>query len=251
MTDFDMSQVNKLAADLGRIPGRMVPAMTAAVTKSGQSVRDAMRADAAGHRHAPYFPNSITAEVRTKVGQVSALIKACGKVRWATSCTSGRARTARCSTSTGHSTRRPPRSRRPRLIWRESCSMSNAHITAFKALLADPTVTVDDAQSPNFADLPRVVLYANQGLPTREALCATVDGANVTIQTTCVGQTREQAGLLFDKVASLVQDKRPVVTGWDCGPVQQLTANPAVRDDDVVPAVYYAVAQWRFHAVPA
>lgn len=74
MTDFDTSEVNKLAADLGRIPGKMVAPMTAAVTKSGQSVRDAMRADAAGHRHAPYFPDSITAEVHTKVGQVTAEI---------------------------------------------------------------------------------------------------------------------------------------------------------------------------------
>lgn len=70
--EFDTSEVDRLAADLGRIPGRMVPSMIAAVTKSATSVRDAMRADARGHAHSPHFPNSITAEVKVKVGQIEA-----------------------------------------------------------------------------------------------------------------------------------------------------------------------------------
>lgn len=126
--------------------------------------------------------------------------------------------------------------------------MSNAHIDGFKALLA--TVTVDDAETPNSAALPRVVLYADQGASTRDALCATPDGTVVTIQTTCVGETREQAGWLLDKVAELVENKRPAVTGFVCGPVQSLFSNLPRRDDDVDPAVFYAVTTWRFTAVP-
>lgn len=72
MTEFDMSEVNKLAADLGRIPGRMVAPVTAALTKSADSLKEAMRADAGGIGHAPYFPDSITAEVKTTVGQFTA-----------------------------------------------------------------------------------------------------------------------------------------------------------------------------------
>lgn len=127
--------------------------------------------------------------------------------------------------------------------------MSNAHIDGFKALLA--SVTVDDAETPNFAVMPRVVLYADQGASTREALCASPDGTFVTVQTTCVGETREQAGQLVDQVAELVENQRPVVTGWVCGPVQNLFANLPRRDDDVDPAVFYAVSTWRFQAVPA
>lgn len=127
--------------------------------------------------------------------------------------------------------------------------MSNAHIDAFKALLA--SVTVDDAETPNFAELPRVVLYADPDASTREALCATRDGANITIQTTCIGATRDQAGWMVDRVTELVEDKRPVVTGFTCGPIQNLFSNLPRRDDDVDPAVFYAVKTWRFLAVPA
>lgn len=129
-----------------------------------------------------------------------------------------------------------------------SYSMSNLHLTGFQALLVG--VAVDDAESPNLAPVPRVVLYGNQGLSTREALCTSPDGAHVTIQSTCVGETREQAGLMLDQVTVLVQDKRPVVIGWTCGPVQMLSSNLPIRDDDVDPAVFYAVATWRFHTVP-
>lgn len=70
--EFDTSEINKLAADLGNIPGRMVPPMTAAVRKSAESVQKAMRADARGHAHTPHFPASITTDVKTKVGQIEA-----------------------------------------------------------------------------------------------------------------------------------------------------------------------------------
>lgn len=129
--------------------------------------------------------------------------------------------------------------------------MSNAHIAGFNLLLTDGGVTVDDAETANFAVLPRVVEYPDQGQSTREALCAGPDGAYVTIQTTCVGATRDQAGLMLDKVRSLVENQRPVVASWACGPVQQLSSRLPERDDDVDPAVFYAVATWRFLAVPA
>lgn len=72
--EFDVSEVNELGADLGKIPGRMVPPMIAAVTKSSTGVRDAMRRDAQGHAHFPHFPNSITADVKVKVGLIEAEI---------------------------------------------------------------------------------------------------------------------------------------------------------------------------------
>lgn len=129
--------------------------------------------------------------------------------------------------------------------------MSNAHIAGFNLLLTDGGVTVDDAETGNFASPPRVVVYGDQGQSTREALCAGPDGAYVTVQTTCVGDTRVQAGLMLDKVRSLVENQRPVVASWACGPVQQLSSRLPERDDDVDPAVFYAVATWRFLTVPA
>lgn len=70
MSDFDVSEIRKLEQDLGRIPGRMVPPMIAAVTKSAKSVQDAMRAEAGGHAHFPHFPSSITSEVKVKAGLI-------------------------------------------------------------------------------------------------------------------------------------------------------------------------------------
>lgn len=72
--EFDVSELNALAADLGKIPGRMVKPMIGAVTKSSAGVRDAMRAEARGHAHFPHFPSSITAEVKVRVGQIEAEI---------------------------------------------------------------------------------------------------------------------------------------------------------------------------------
>ena len=126
--------------------------------------------------------------------------------------------------------------------------MANPHIDGFKLLLA--SVTVDDAESPNFAELPRVVLSADQGASEREVLCGSPDGTVVTIQTTCIGATREQAGWMLDRVAQLVEGERPVVSGWVCNTIKSLFSNLPRRDDDVDPAVFYAVATWRFTAVP-
>jgi hypothetical protein len=71
---FDLSEVRALEQDLGRISGQVVKPLTETLTKSANAVRDAMRADAAGHAHFPHFPNAITADVKTRVGQLEAEI---------------------------------------------------------------------------------------------------------------------------------------------------------------------------------
>lgn len=126
--------------------------------------------------------------------------------------------------------------------------MANAHIAAFNLFLTNGGVVLDDAQSPNFAELPRTAEYGDQGASVRDTLEGGVEGVLVTIQTTCIGETREQAGAELDKVTELVEEKVPVVTGWKCTRVELLFANLPRRDDDVTPAVFYAVATWRFRA---
>ena len=70
--EFDTSEVGRLAADLGSIAGKTVPLLTAAVEKSADAVEKAMRADARGHAHSPHFPNSITHDVKVRVGGIEA-----------------------------------------------------------------------------------------------------------------------------------------------------------------------------------
>lgn len=129
--------------------------------------------------------------------------------------------------------------------------MAEAHIQGFYFLLTDGGVLLDDAESPNFAALPRTVGYPDPGASERGTLEGSADGVVITVQTTCIGETREQAGLELDKVRELVEGKRPSVINWRCTRVENLFSNLPRRDDDVDPAVFYAVATWRFKAVPA
>lgn len=129
--------------------------------------------------------------------------------------------------------------------------MAEVHVAGFFFLITDGGVVLDDAESPNFAVLPRTVGYADPGASQRATLEGSADGVVITVQTTCIGSTREQAGAELDKVRELVEGKRPAVIGWNCTRVENLFSNLPRRDDDVDPAVFYAVATWRFTAVPA
>jgi hypothetical protein len=71
---FDTSEVLALGADLGRIAGKSVPPLLAAVEKSAAAVERAMRSDAQGHAHSPHFPNSITHDVKAHFGGIEAEI---------------------------------------------------------------------------------------------------------------------------------------------------------------------------------
>ena len=70
--EIDTSEVLELAADLGRIAGKSVPPLLAAVEKSAASVQRGMRSEAQGHAHSPHFPNSITHDVKAHFGGIEA-----------------------------------------------------------------------------------------------------------------------------------------------------------------------------------
>jgi hypothetical protein len=72
--EFDTSEVRRLAADLGRTPGRLVPEVTKATEDSAKRIQRALRADARGIGHAPHFPRSITYEMKPRVGVIGAEI---------------------------------------------------------------------------------------------------------------------------------------------------------------------------------
>ena len=72
--DWDVSEVLELAGDLGRIAGKSVPPLLAAVEKSASAVEKGMRSEASGHAHSPHFPNSITHDVKAHFGGIEAEI---------------------------------------------------------------------------------------------------------------------------------------------------------------------------------
>lgn len=72
--EFDTSEVLALSADLGKIAGKAVPLLITAVEKSATAIQKNMRSDAQGHAHSPHFPNSITHDVKVRVGGIEAEI---------------------------------------------------------------------------------------------------------------------------------------------------------------------------------
>jgi len=126
------------------------------------------------------------------------------------------------------------------------------HYTAFKTLLtADPNgLVVHDAQSPNLAGGLYVTLYPDTG--NREAVdLADANPLKVwTIRTTVTGETLDQVNLGMEKVETRLEGVRPVVAGWNCTRIKKLLTRPAERDDDVSPAKFYAVADWRWTSIP-
>lgn len=74
MTEFDMSDVLALSADLGKIAGKSVPPLIAAVERSAAAIEAGMRSGAGGHAHLPQFPASITHDVKVRVGGIEAEI---------------------------------------------------------------------------------------------------------------------------------------------------------------------------------
>ena len=61
---MDVSEVGRLAADLGKAGPAVVPLARAVVEKGALNVKNGMARDATGIGHAPAFPRSITYDVR-------------------------------------------------------------------------------------------------------------------------------------------------------------------------------------------
>lgn len=72
MTTVDTSQLDALVADLEKIPAEKRKEFRKVVEKGALNIKNAMRADAAGHRTFPHFPSSIsydmTAEFKAEIG---------------------------------------------------------------------------------------------------------------------------------------------------------------------------------------
>lgn len=66
----DMSEVNKLAADFGKIPGRFVPEGDAITKKAAQNIKDQMVADAESSGHYKFFAGSITYDRAFGFGEI-------------------------------------------------------------------------------------------------------------------------------------------------------------------------------------
>ncbi|MCW2498271.1 hypothetical protein, partial [Jatrophihabitans sp.] len=69
-------------------------------------------------------------------------------------------------------------------------------------------------------------------------------------QITSVGETREQASTLRDRLRDGLTGQHLTVDGRTVGPVRLDQAEPIRRDDDVRPPVFYAVDRYRTFNTP-
>ncbi|TDE02837.1 hypothetical protein [Jiangella asiatica] len=70
----DASEVLRVAADVGKMPGRAVKEGRAVVEKGALNTKNQMRDEASGHPTFPAFPNSITYDIEYGVGKIEAEI---------------------------------------------------------------------------------------------------------------------------------------------------------------------------------
>lgn len=127
-----------------------------------------------------------------------------------------------------------------------------AHYAAFKQLLtaAPNPLTVYDAESANLAAGLYVTLYPDTGNRVPVDLADDNPLKQWTIRTTVTGDTLDQVNLGMDKVEERLDNVRPVVAGRTCSRIKKVLTRPAERDDDVDPARFFAVADWRWHSIP-
>jgi hypothetical protein len=125
------------------------------------------------------------------------------------------------------------------------------HVEAFLTLLGDLRKFV--TTSPNSTAPPYVVVHPSMPWkqPDSEALCGQRSRSDNEIQTTCVGLTTEQAHFYAGLIRERVEEKRPVITGQQTGLIRNEFTQPARRDGDVTPPVFYAVDGWSFTSTPA
>lgn len=62
MSDFEISGLDELVSDMSNAPGKAQRSVVGVLHKGALNVRDDWRQRASGLRHAPLYPNSITAD---------------------------------------------------------------------------------------------------------------------------------------------------------------------------------------------
>lgn len=128
-----------------------------------------------------------------------------------------------------------------------------AHVTAFETLLTtgpNPLV-VYVGQSPNLATGIYVTLYPDTGDRQAVDLADANPMTMWTIRTTVTALDVDGANKAMEMVAARLEGIRPVVAGRACTRIKKLLTRPAERDDDVDPAKFYAVADWRWYSNPS
>lgn len=125
------------------------------------------------------------------------------------------------------------------------------HTDALLGVLAATGKDIGDAQTPPDAALPYIVLYPMPGSTRSGPISDPNADAELLYQITCVGATREQAEWMRDAAAAAMNAAALVIPNRSVAYLFPVPGDGEVlRDDDLDPPLFYAVARWRLATTP-
>lgn len=118
--------------------------------------------------------------------------------------------------------------------------IANANILALHDGVVDPTVPTT---------YPYVLVYIDVAWP-RDGLGTSLKAQQVTVTTTatvhCAALSAVGARAVAAQVRTSLLNLRPTITGRDCSPIKQDSAEPVARDESTSAAIFDAIAVYSF-----
>lgn len=131
----------------------------------------------------------------------------------------------------------------------------SAHIDAVMGLLRSKLGTGlpgYNAEAPKTAKPPYWVAYFDPGHVDSSSVARENDALGLYIQIRAVGEGPEQVMWAMDLIRPALLDNTLTVPGRDVWPVEQERQPlPLQRDDDVSPALFWSLAEFRLRSFPA
>ena len=125
-------------------------------------------------------------------------------------------------------------------------------VDAVQTQLETGTVAVYRSEGPKPPAPPTVILHPSPG--GYEGSLGNPDSDLILkFQTTCIGETSEQAQRVHDlTVVLLLRVALTVATGVVTFPMWQVPGSqqPVMKDDDLAEPLFYVTCQWVAHAIP-
>lgn len=126
----------------------------------------------------------------------------------------------------------------------------DALLTSWRASVP-VTLVIHDGEALPDADPPYAVAYFDTGMKSGFHRNLVNDGPNeLRYQITSIGETRDQAAWVADKMAAAVLGAAPSVSGRRVWPAVEEGTQPVRREDDST-ALFYATSQYVTRSDPA
>lgn len=93
-------------------------------------------------------------------------------------------------------------------------------------------VELSDGQA-SFDALPWTVVRVRPPLPLPRSFAGTRLGDVIEVNVTVAAATFESVAVVYSRVVQALEQATPIVDGWACSPLREVSALPPVEDPDV------------------